>query len=190
MSDSGIAVAENSHRWVREEYEHYVEPEWCSQRLFAVEKFDGTIQDPFCGFGRIVKAGRDLGLSIFGTDIVNHGFGDLSSLQDFMRQTTHVANIVGNPPFDRFREFAEQGLRVAQRKVALIWLVRTLPAARWLDQTPLARVLFLTPRPSMPPGHVITAGGKPSGGKQDFCWLIWDHAHSGAARIGWLRRYP
>jgi hypothetical protein len=26
----------------------------------------------------------------------------------------------------------------------------------------------------MPPGHTITAGEKPGGGKMDFCWLVWE----------------
>ena len=99
-----------------------------------------------------------------------------------------MSNIVCNPPFDIFEQFANKALEIARRKVAMIWLVRRLNAARWLEQTPLVRVLLLTPRPSMPPGHTITAGKKPGGGTQDFCWLIWDHAHIGKPELGWLRR--
>jgi hypothetical protein len=97
----------------------------------------------------------------------------------FLKCGDTLDNVVSNPPFDIFRPFAERALKLARFKVAMIWLVRTLPAARWLQDTPLARILLLTPRPSMPPGHVIARGEKPGGGKQDFCWLIWDHAHSG-----------
>jgi hypothetical protein len=73
-------------------------------------------------------------------------------------------------------------------KVALIWLARRLNAARWLQGTPLARVYLLTPRPSMPPGHVILAGEKLGGGKHDFCWLVFEHGHVGPPELRWLRR--
>jgi hypothetical protein len=93
-----------------------------------------------------------------------------------------------NLPYSFFRDFVLRALKVTTGKVAMISLVRRLNAARWLRDTPLARVHFLSPRPSMPPGHVIAAGKKPGGGKQNFCWLVWDRAHVGAPTIHWLHR--
>lgn len=186
--ETDIKRPEASHIWQREEHEHYVEPEWCSRRLFEVEKFQGDIWDPACGFGRIPKAAIAAGYTAAGTDIVDRGYGQAFSVRDFLDCSCSWPNIVSNPPFDIFQPFATQALKIARHKVAMIWLVRTLPAARWLRDTPLARIWLLTPRPSMPPGHVIAAGEKPGGGKQDFCWLVWDKSHTGPASIGWLHR--
>jgi hypothetical protein len=181
---------EASHIWQREEHEHYVEPEWCSKRLFEVEKFEGPIWDPCCGFGRIPDAARAAGHFVRASDIADRGYEPEGGkiVKSFFDSTLGCKNIVCNPPFDIFQRFATHALSVSTHKVAMIWLVRTLPAARWLRQTPLARIHLLTPRPSMPPGHVITAGEKPGGGKQDFCWLVWDKRHTGPATIGWLHR--
>src|SRR5262249_41183991 len=88
-----------------------------------------------------------------------------------------AANICTNPPFNRCNEFVLRALELASGKVAMIWLARRLNATRWLQETPLARVYLLTPRPSMPPSHVIAAGEKPGGGSQDFVWLVWEHGH-------------
>ncbi len=66
--------------------------------------------------------------------------------------------------------------------------VGRLNAAHWLKGTPLARVWLMTPRPSMPPGHVITRGEKPGGGKVDFCWLVWTRGRTAPAEMRWLRR--
>lgn len=183
-------MPEASHRWKRAAGEHYVEPDWVSRRLFEIEKFDGSIWDPCCGFGRIPLAAIAAGYAAAGTDIADRGYGQALEVRDFLhpRGVLRWDNIVCNPPFGIFEKFAHQALSIARHKVAMIWLVRTLPAARWLQGTPLARVLLLTPRPSMPPGDVIIAGEKPGGGKQDFAWLIWDHAHTGPAQIGWLKR--
>lgn len=188
----GVKREEKSHIWQREEHEHYVEPEWCSARLFDVEDFYGQIWDPCCGFGRIPTAAEKHGHNhVYSSDIVDRGFSGLNDIGNFLECNDHCAapNIVCNPPFDIFQHFALHALSLAAtEKVAMIWLVRTLPAARWLRGTPLARIWFLTPRPSMPPGHVIAAGEKPGGGKQDFCWLVWDKTHEGGPTVGWLHR--
>jgi hypothetical protein len=182
--------AENSHIWQREEHEHYVEPEWCSRRLFEVESFEGGIFDPCCGFGTIPEAASAANYPVSAHDIVNRGYAYSACEADFLKtDESPQANIVCNPPFDIFREFAAHALALPGiRKVAMIWLVRTLPAARWLQQTPLKTIYLLTPRPSMPPGHVIARGEKPGGGKQDFCWLVWEKGFYGEPSIKWLHR--
>lgn len=189
MTIADIKRAENSHIWQRETHEHYVEPQWCSRRLFDVESFVGPILDPCCGFGNILKSAKAAGHDTWAADIVDRGFPG-ATVEDFFSAAPvgPPADIVSNPPFDQFKPFAQRAIELCYQKVALIWLVRTLPAARWLEETPLARIWLLTPRPSMPPGHTIIAGEKPGGGKQDFCWLVWDTEHVGPATIRWLRR--
>lgn len=191
MTDADIKRAENSHIWQREEHEHYVEPEWCSKRLFEVEKFDGLIWDPCCGFGRIPDSAKAAGYGALAGDIVDRGYPG-TSIDDFLTfKSGGLYNIVCNPPFDIFKEFALHALASEAPKVAMIWLVRTLPAARWLQDTPLVRIHLLTPRPSMPPGHTIAAGEKPGGGKQDFCWLVWENPKPVTASfpaLRWLHR--
>jgi hypothetical protein len=166
------------------------------------EQFQGGILDPACGFGRIVEAARAAGHYAVGTDIVQRAEGFAGGLDwlssDYPTEILVPAydgeceNVVCNPPFSDFEAFVDRAIDLPTvRKVAMIWLVRRLAAARWLEQTPLARIWLMTPRPSMPPGHVITAGGKVGGGTQDFCWLVWERGHPlGAAQTRWLRRDP
>jgi len=40
----------------------------------------------------------------------------------------------------------------------------------------------------MPPGHVITSGGKVGGGKSDYCWLVFDHKWTGRPELKWMHR--
>jgi hypothetical protein len=78
---------------------------------------------------------------------------------------------------------------VTEYKVAAIFPTARLNAARWLEGHPLRHIWLLTPRPSMPPGHVITAGGKVGGGKTDYCWLVFDHKYAiGEPMVKWLHR--
>lgn len=179
----------DAHVWEREANEHYVEPEWCSRRLLQEEDFVGEIYDPCCGFGTIVKAARGLDIGAYGSDLVDRGFEGAKSGIDFIQSDIEdVDNIVCNPPFNIADKFALHALRTARRKVALVFPTARLNAAHWIKGTPLRRIWLMTPRPSMPPGHVITAGGKPGGGKMDFCWLVWERGFIGEAEIRWLRR--
>lgn len=169
--------------------EHYVEPFWVSERLFEEEKFIGGIYDPACGFGRIVASAQAADLDAGGCDIVDrHGYVNIFKPKDFLKSTDVHDNIVSNPPFDIFREFAIHALTHSGMKVALIMPTARLNAARWLVGSPLRRVWLLTPRPSMPPGHVIMNKGKVGGGKSDYCWLVFDHGYCGKPEMQWLHR--
>jgi hypothetical protein len=191
MSEQGQIRKLDAHVWERQAEEWYVEPSWVSERLFEVEDFAGSVWDPCCGMGRIPTSADKAGHYVFASDVVDRGYGP-AYIKDFLQCDTgsnSACNIVCNPPFDRFEDFAHLALACRGiRKVAMIWLVRRLNAARWLQKTPLARVYLLTPRPSMPPGHVILRGEKPGGGTQDFCWLVWDTAHRGPPELAWLHR--
>lgn len=178
-----------AHVWDREANEHYVEPEWCSERLFAEESFRDNIWDPCCGFGRIVISAKKAGLNAGGSDLIDRGWDSSLTPYDFLSSSLIVApNIVCNPPFDIAPQFALHALKLAHRKVAMIFPTARLNAAHWLQGTPLVRVWLMTPRPSMPPGYTITAGEKPGGGKMDFCWLVWQKGFAGTPEIKWLRR--
>jgi hypothetical protein len=176
----------NARIWQRADDEWYIEPEWCSERLFAEERFEGGVYDPTCGTGRVVISALKAGLRGYGSDLVYRGWD--STPQDFLMHRDMHDNIVCNPPFDQAPQFAQRALKLARRKVAMIFPTARLNAAHWLDDTPLARVWLLTPRPSMPPGGVILAGEKPGGGKVDFVWLVWSQGYSGRPEIGWLKR--
>jgi methylase of polypeptide subunit release factors len=179
-----------AHIWEREVNEHYVEPAWCSSRLFEDEGFDGAVFDPCCGFGTIVIEALKHGLSAAGSDLVDRGWEGMRAPRDFLApEGERYENIVCNPPFNIAPEFARAALARTERKVAMIFPTARLNAAhKWLRVTPLRRVWLMTPRPSLPPGHTITAGEKPGRGKMDFCWLLWEQGYQGEAAFNWLRR--
>lgn len=186
-------LQKNAHLWERDPHDWYVEAEWCSQRLFDEEKFSGNVTDPACGTGRIIQAAIDHGYGSGARDIVCRTRLSMT-IFDFLAEDQGVLvveNIVCNPPFKHADQFVKLSLQRAVGKVAML-----LPAtwhcgsarARWLETTPLRRVLTLTPRPSMPPGAVLEAGQKPGGGTKDFAWYIWERGHKGPWEGGWLHR--
>ena len=182
----------NAHIWKREENDHYVEPEWCSFRLFEEEHFPAGIYDPACGFGTIPKAAIKFGIEGIGSDLVDRGYDKAwKNNYNFLSESIigRIENIVTNPPFDLASNFALKALSLAANKVAIIFPVARLNAAHhWIKGTPLKTVWLMTPRPSMPPGYIIARGEKPGGGKMDYCWLVWDQNYKGNPELKWLRR--
>jgi hypothetical protein len=185
------ATAKRSHIFKKEKHGHYVEPAWCSRRLFEVEKFKGPIYDPACGWGTILEESMIAGYAApLASDIVDcrRVIEIRFYKRDFLTWRGRIrGSVVCNPPFDYVREFCEHALELGASKVAMICLVRRLNAARWLQDLPLRRIWLLTPRPSMPPGSYLLAGKKAGGGTQDFCWLVFGPG-TGAPTIGWLHR--
>jgi hypothetical protein len=158
----------------------YVEPPWCSARLFAVETFPGTIWDPCAGTGTIPKMARAAGQPTRASDIAEgHDFLTSSSL------LVPPFSIVTNPPYRIAREIVERALELGASKIAFLFPVARVNAAwRWLESLPLARLYLLTPRPSVPPPTAKVVGG----GRVDFCWLVLDRRHKGLPTWGWLHR--
>jgi hypothetical protein len=156
----------------------YVEPEWCS-----------SIWDWCCGTGRIPDAACHAGYQAVASDVVDRGYPHQNWTLDALQcQRLRGDNIICNPPAHLIEEFVHHALELKPAAVAMIWILRRLPAARWLAETPLARIYLLTPRPSMPPGEVIARGEKPGGGKEDFVWLVWRRGHVGPPELHWLHR--
>lgn len=178
-----------SHLWTRDINDWYVEPIWCSERLFEVEDFAGGVWDPACGSGRIVESALCANIPAMGSDLIDRGMGPEV---DFLDEPLAIfPHIVSNPPFGIAEKFVAHALELAIGKVAMLlpanW-VQGDKRSRWLATTPLLRVLFITPRPSMPPGAAIAAGQKPGNGTADYCWMIWLRGYDGKPELGWLRR--
>lgn len=187
----------DSHVFAKAKHGWYVEPSWCSERLFQEESFPGIVWDPACGWGRITTSAQQAGYRVLGSDLINrrkHNLGRGFFKHDFVSNIcfTHIApktfSVVTNPPFDHVEDYVRRSFILGAQKVAVIMLVRRLNAAHWMREMPLEKILLLTPRPSMPPGEWIAGGNEPGGGTQDFCWAIFSGAHNGAAWIGWLSR--
>lgn len=191
-------------KWERDPHDWYVEPEWCSQRLFEAENFgDGTILDPACGEGRILREAQRAGLSVIGNDLVDRKPCLPVTFGDFMNVMWvgpwSFTHIVSNPPFGLCDErrhnptFVQWCLARANGKVALLMPATWHQAdkrSRWLEGSGLRRIYFLTPRPSMPPGSWVAAGNKPGNGTTDFAWYVWLRGYDGPVETRWLRRDP
>ncbi len=178
----------NSHIWDRDPHDWYLEPHWVSQRLFDVERFGPVILDPCTGTGRIADAAKAAGYRVMTADLIDRGYPGCK-IQDFLTRKSAPASVVGNPPFGIIKDFARHAFAIGADKVAMIFVVPHLNAAKtWLRELQLRRVWLLTPRPSMPTGDHVLSGGKVGGDQRDFCWIVLERGYRGEPVIRWLHR--
>jgi len=185
-------------------FDFYVEQQWVTEALIAMEGIIvgdrewGTIWDPACGSGNVLRAfSYAIGKDTWSTDVQFRGFAahgifqeiDFTGSLEFVRSAAPKKrySIVSNTPYSYKRGILEAFIRRAMEldaeKVAFL-----MPVARQagenrqslFEEFPPARIYVLSERPSMPPGAQIEAMGDKAykRGKVDFMWVLWD------------RRYP
>lgn len=189
-----------SSGYEKSQFDWYVEQTWVTDALIAMERKAinglgtwGTIWDPACGMGNVLRAFAAHGTNIHATDIQFRGMATRGYFQelDFVGQLEFVRSaapkgrysIVSNTPYSYKKGILEAFIRRAMEldaeKVAFL-----MPIARQagenrqslFEEFPPARIYVLSERPSMPPGAQIEAMGNKAykRGKIDFMWVLWD----------------
>jgi hypothetical protein len=193
----------NPGGYERDDLEWYVEPRYAVDALFDALSFgQSTIYDPCAGSGTIPLAAAGAGYSACGSDIVRRVWpetaGDLDAIQlpelDFFAEPHDAGfntSIVSNPPFSRAEEFIRKALPKVHFRLAVILPMSFLCSQaryRLFTEFPPSDLLFLSQRPSMPPGHMIgDMGGKAfKGGTVDYFWLVFTNPHDRETRARWL----
>jgi hypothetical protein len=100
--------------------------------LFEVEDFDRNqiLLDACCGFGRIAASAKAAGYTnVIAADIVDRGYPGCE-IQDFLQRQSVPPTVVCNPPFNMVEAFARHALTLGACRLALIFPVARLNAAR------------------------------------------------------------
>jgi hypothetical protein len=197
-------VEKKAHVFQRDPHDWYVENQACTRALLRVERFFGTVWNPACGQGNIMRACRATGLEAVGSDVVRRaGFDDDAwwcGVGDFLQDSRAPSfeSIITNPPFFKAKgteAFIRKALRVARHKVAIFTDVKFLAggarASGLYAEHPPSRVWILSPRPSCPPGEWLKAGNKAGGGTADWVWAVWSLTEPRQpTQLNWLRILP
>lgn len=184
----------------RADRDWYVEPGWASELLLRAHAPDDgqPIWDPAAGQGTIVDSARKLGLTAaYGTDLEpqRNDIDRFDFLAGFSNPPASMRihhYIVSNPPFKYSEAFIRQAIKIGAPRHA--WFLRhEFPYSQrrhsLFAEHPPARLLFLSTRPSCPPGDMLRNGEiEAKGGAMDYLWMVWDRAHSGPTECGWLLR--
>jgi hypothetical protein len=170
----------------------YATPPEAVHALLKVEKFSGTIWEPACGDGAIVKVLRESGHRVYATDLVDRDCPDSESRIDFLMEAHpgfHIGAIVTNPPYALADRFVTHALTLGVPKVVMLLRLAFIEGQRRsaiLDGGLLARVYAFRSR--LPMMHRAGWDGPRASSATAFAWFIWQLGHQGPAelhRISW-----
>jgi len=159
-------------------------PRWATFALIESENFTGDIWESACGNGAMSSVLENTGNTVFSSDLYDRGFGEVG--HDFLTSTRKTDNIVTNPPYNCAEGFVAAGLRLANRKFALLLRLAFLEGANRANtiftKTPPARVWVFSERITFYP-----AGAQRKGtGTTAYAWFVWDKDSPNSSDLRWI----
>jgi hypothetical protein len=167
----------------RPEDDFYPTPPEATMRLMEVEDFTGFVWEPACGDGSMSRVLKDF-IGVVSTDLIDRGYGSCGI--DFLAETRlRAQNIVTNPPYRLAQKFAEHGLELGVRKMALLLKLNFLEGqsrSKFLALSPLKHVWVFRKRLTM------TRNGERvrNSGMIAYAWFVWENGYDESPKIGWL----
>ncbi len=153
----------------RKKSDFYETPYSITRQFLEREKIAGTILEPSCGNGAIVKVCKDMGMTVIGKD--------LSLGQDFLDEKKSYDAIITNPPFSLAYEFIQKA-KTLTNYFALLLPLSYLHGKKRFDNIysdarfPLSRIYVFTRYPML--GEKLRRDGKYNTGMMVYAWFVWD----------------
>lgn len=160
-------------------------PAWATHALLDNENFDGDIWECACGNGAMSEVLATTGRSIISSDLYERGYGETGV--NFLTADRHIPNIVTNPPYNSAEGFVAEGLKKAERKLALLLRLAFLEGAARaktiFTSHPPSRVWVFSERITFYPAGADVRGS----GTTAYAWFIWDREAKGSSELRWLK---
>jgi hypothetical protein len=160
-------------------------PRWATFALIDNEKFTGDIWESACGDGAMSAVLQETGCAVRSTDLYERGYGDAG--HDFLTATARAGNIVTNPPYNAAEGFVANGIKLAERKFALLLRLAFLEGANRANtifaKAPPARVWVFSERITFYMKGAEQAGS----GTTAYAWFVWDKDALGGTELKWFK---
>jgi hypothetical protein len=179
MTIKGKNFSANNSSGQRKESDFYETPYSLTRLLLSKETLTGTLLEPACGNGAIVKVLQEYGYTVTGYDIET----------DFLKESQHYDTIITNPPFSLAKEFIYKAKEVSDRFYFLLPLSYLHGKERYdtiyCDKSfKLRKVYVFTRYPML--GDVLREDGKHRTGMMVYAWYCFERGWVGASEIDWL----
>ncbi len=162
----------------------YPTPKWATYALIENEPIQGNVWECACGDGAMSEVLEETGNQVASSDLYDRGFGEPGV--DFLLAQRRYANIITNPPFNAAEGFVHSGLKLAEKKFALLLRLAFLEGGSRqtsiFNKTPPSRVWVFSERITFYPKNVEVKGS----GTTAYAWFVWDRDHVGPTELRWL----
>ena len=166
----------------RPKSDFYQTPYSMTRHLLDREKFEGTIFEPCCGEGAIIKILEEYNYE--------YKCGDITFNTNFLENFSQNDNIITNPPYSLAKEFILHAKKYTSKKIAMLLPLNYLHGIErykeiWLDTDfPLKKIYVFCRYPML--SSEIREDGKYNTGMMVYAWYVWDKEHKGSATIDWI----
>jgi len=160
-------------------------PRWATFALIENEKFRGDIWESACGDGAMSRVLDETGCKVRSSDLHDRGFGERGL--DFLKAVDVVDNIVTNPPYNCAEGFVACGVKLANKKFALLLRLAFLEGANRANtifaQMPPSRVWVFSERITF----YMKGATKAGSGTTAYAWFVWDKDAPGGTELKWFK---
>ena len=195
MNDPGPIAAYQEARPIhisgydRQENDFYPTPEWVTEALLDCVSLRGSVWEPCCGDGAMVRVIESRGHQVVASDLADRGFGETGV--DFLARKAFPVgcqSMMTNPPYGdgggsvkgvhlpgALLHFVRHAIRLTEQadgQLALLvrfqWLAGR-KAANLISSGPLAKIIVLRRRIRW-----FDMGPLTNHGQHHHAWLFWD----------------
>lgn len=189
LANTATIAATNGRRKDAQEHDYYATDPVATDALMQVEEFDEHIWEPACGEGHMAEVIKKHGYDVFGTDLIDRGYG--AGGVDFL--TTDIrfdGDIITNPPYKYATEFAERALKLTKGKVAMFLKLTFLESQKreelFRKHPPKYVYVFTRRVQCVKNGDFEGYAGRSSA--TAYAWFVWEKGYTGEPVIRWLLR--
>lgn len=178
----------NNREYDREANDYYATEPKAVILLLELEDFkDGKVWECACGEGHLSEAMKEKGITVYSSDIVDRGYGDV---KDFLSDevTFWDGHIITNPPYKYAQDFIEKALSIIPegRKVAMFLPIRYAEGKK-------RKKLF----EKFPPKIIYISSSRlkcaingdfdnMKGSAVSYAWFVWEKGHKEDTKVKWF----
>ena len=163
----------------RRKSDFYETPYSLTRLLLGLVKLNGTVLEPACGDGAIVKVLREFGYSPTHYD----------KERDFLTETRGFDTVITNPPYSLAFEFIQRAKEISDDIYLLLPLAYLHGKQRYdhlyTDKRfPLRKIWVFTRYPML--GERLREDGRCKTGMMVYAWYWFSRGYKGEPRVAWL----
>lgn len=161
----------------RHDSDFYQTPYCLTRLLLQKESLTGSVLEPACGKGAIVKC-------------LPRCDAYYDEETDFFKETRSFGTVITNPPFSKAKDFILKAKQVATDKIIFLLPLSYLHGKErydliYMDRNfPLKKVYVFTRYPLLE--ETIREDGKHKTGMMVYAWFVFEKAYTGKPEIDWL----
>jgi len=164
----------------RNKKDFYQTPYCLTRELLEREELEGTVLEPACGKGAIVKVLHEYDY--------DPEFYDLNEGFNFLEETNTYDTIITNPPFSLANDFIEHAKKIYNKKIIMLLPLNYLHGQYRYESGIFSQLktLYVFTRYPMLEDTIREDGNIEKTGMQVFMWAVWNKPWKRNPSVEWI----